>query len=84
MATSNLPNLVRMEVSNRQRRAKLDRQISKLIWVMENNPLANLAYLSTKVDKLRLQVRDLDAAIDAHVWAAERRQLRRELLAQSS
>ena len=78
--TSTLPNLVRNEISNRQKRAKLDRRIAKLVWQMETDPLANGAGLFESIDKMRLQISDLDKAIQAHVDAAECRQLRRELL----
>ena len=78
--TSQLPNLVRNESGNRQKRARLDRRISKLVWRMETDPMADGVGLFQTIDKLRLQVKDLDAAIQAHVDAAERRQLRRELL----
>ena len=81
MTTSTLPNLVRQEIGLRQKRARLDSRIAKLVWRMETDPLADGAGLFESIDKIRLQIKDLDAAIQCHVDAAERRQLRRELLA---
>ena len=75
--TSSLPNLVRNEIGLRRKRARLDRRISKLVWTMETDPMAHGAGLFETIDKLRLQVSDLDAAISTHVDAAARRQARR-------
>ena len=79
--TSTLPNLAMSEASNRRRRARLDRQIDSLLWRMDNDPMADGVALFQSIDLKRIQVAKLDAAIQVHVDAAERRQLRRELLA---
>ena len=78
--TTNLPNLAASEASNRRRRARLDRQIDSLLWRMDNDPMADGVALFQSIDLKRIQVSKLDAAIQCHVDAAERRQLRRELL----
>ncbi len=78
--TSSLPNLAMSEVALRRKRARKDRLVAKLVWRMETDPAAHGALLHEKMDKVRLQISDLDAAIQCHVDAAERRQLRRELL----
>ena len=78
--TSSLPNLAMNEVALRRKRARMDRRIAKLVWRMETDPSAHGALLHENMDKLRLQISDLDKAIQCHVDAAERRQLRRELL----
>lgn len=78
--TSSLPNLAATEASHRRRRARLDRRIDTLLHRMENDEMADGVALFQSIDKLRLQVATLDAAIQVHVDAAERRELRRELL----
>ena len=83
MAThrTELPNLARQEASSRRRRARLDNQISTLLWRMDNDENIDLAYLQQQVDQKTLQVIDLTAAIACHDDAVERRELRKQLLA---
>ena len=81
--TTTLPNLAKVEASNRRRRARLDNQISSLVWRMANDEMVDLAHLQQKVDEKTIAVAKLDAAIQVHVDAAERRMLRRELLTTS-
>lgn len=65
----------------RSNRASTERQIAKAIWKMENDPMADLARLSERVDGWRIKAASLTATIEANSQQAERRALRKELMA---
>ncbi len=71
----------RTEHTMRSRRARKERQISKLIWVGETDPMADLGYLGERIGALQTDIAILTQRIEAHTQAHERRALRLELLA---
>ena len=78
--TSALPNLERSVTGMRQRRAAMERRISKLMWKMANDENADLARLSETVDELERRAAKLTVRIERHQQAGERKELRRQLL----
>ena len=62
-------------------RRSVDRRIGKADWRMANDPMANLARLSTQVDELEAKSAELTKAIDHELAVDERRALRQALLA---
>jgi len=68
------------DIQLRSKRASTERQIAKAIWRMENDPMADLARLSERVDGWRAKAASLTITIDGNSQAAERRQLRKELM----
>jgi hypothetical protein len=62
-------------------RRSVDRRIGKADWRMANDPMANLARLSTLVDELMEKSASLTKAIDHELAVDERRALRQALLA---